>query len=241
MFEILRSATVLLTLLTLITGVAYPVAVTLVAQAVFPHAANGSLMERKTAAHEKAEHHNPRDWRSDTTKGLDSTGSELIGQPFSAPGYFWGRPSATAPFADNSMGGSGSNQATTNPALEQAVTERIEKLRQADPTNKSSIPVDLVTASASGLDPHISQAAALYQLERVARARNLDPFSVNKLVLSHVEKPTFGVLGRSRINVLKLNLELDAMSSTNPHPSATASEEGKVEEEVKSDEPGVGK
>lgn len=233
MFEIFRTATILLSLLTLITGVAYPFAVTLVAQGVFPHAANGSLIARTAHPHEKSDHRNPRDWRSDSVHSSDSMGSELIGQPFSDPKYFWGRPSATAPFADNSMAGSGSNQATTNPALEQAITERIEKLRKADPTNKAPIPVDLVTASASGLDPHISQAAALYQVERVARQRNIDPFSLNKLVLSHVEKPTFGVLGRARVNVLKLNLALDGTSSSSSTDSNTPPPgEAKAQESV---------
>lgn len=221
MLETFRSATLMLAILTFITGVAYPFSVTLVAQGLFPQTANGSLMPRTPTVSRKHEQRNPRDWQSSDLKESEWLGSQLIGQPFSDPKYFWGRPSATAPFADNSMAGSGSNQATTNPALEQVVTERVQKLRQSDPSNKSAIPVDLVTASGSGLDPHISPAAALYQVERVARARNIDAFEVNKLVMTHVEKPTFGVLGRSRINVLKLNIDLDAIVTTNAQTDST--------------------
>ncbi len=210
MFQILRTAITLLALLTVITGVAYPFAVTAVAQIGFPKAANGSLFEKPLGAGNSSVHSNARDWRSATDQPPKWAGSELIGQPFSDPKYFWGRPSATAPVAYNSMGGSGSNQATTNPALVDAVRERVAKLRQEDPDNLAKVPVDLVTSSASGLDPHISEAAALYQVGRVARLRKIEPYTLNKLVLSHLERPTIGIFGQTRVNVLKLNLALDA-------------------------------
>jgi K+-transporting ATPase ATPase C chain len=210
MFPILRTASILFCMLTIVTGVAYPIAVTLVAQVAFPHAANGSLFERLPSANPTT-HGNSRDWRSGSSAQKNWVGSELVGQAFSDPKYFWSRPSATAPVAYNGLGGCGSNQATTNPALAEAVQERITKLRAEDPENKAEIPVDLVTASGSGLDPHISEAAARYQVGRVARVRKIDPYSVNKLVLSHTERPTIGVFGQTRINVLKLNLALDAL------------------------------
>ena len=200
----------MLGLLTISTGVAYPLAVTAVAQIGFPKAANGSLFEKPRGAANTPAHGNARDWRSDHTQPPKWAGSELIGQPFSDPKYFWGRPSATAPVAYNGMGGSGSNQAPTNPALVEAVRERVTKLRQDDPDNHAKVPVDLVTASASGLDPHISEAAALYQVGRVARLRKIEPYTLNKLVLSHLERPTIGIFGQTRVNVLKLNLALDA-------------------------------
>ena len=211
MFQIFRTATILFGLLTIITGVAYPLAVTAIAQMVFPHAANGSLIEKPGASLPAHLHTNPRDWRSDSSTPVEWVGSDLIGQPFAAPQYFWGRPSATGPVAYNGLGGSGSNQATTNPALEDAVRDRVAKLQAADPENKALVPIDLVTASASGLDPHISEAAALYQAQRVARVRNIDPYTVNKLVLSHTLRPTVGVFGQTRVNVLRLNMALDAL------------------------------
>jgi K+-transporting ATPase ATPase C chain len=184
----LRPALVSLALLTLITGVAYPVVVTLIAQTVFPSQANGSLIVDKDG------------------KVL---GSRLIGQPFDDPKYFWGRPSATSPHPYNAAASSGSNQGPTNPALTKAVQERVDALRAADPGNTAPVPVDLVTASASGLDPHISPAAALYQAPRVAKARNLDEAKVRALVAAHTQGRQLGFLGEPAVNVLTLNLALD--------------------------------
>lgn len=196
MIQIFKTASILFGLLTVLTGVIYPLGVTLIAQAVFPRAANGSLIEKPGEGTQPSQ----GKW----------AGSELIGQPFTDPAYFWGRPSATAPFAFNSLGGSGSNQAPTNPALTDAVRDRVKTLRDADPGNDAPVPIDLVTASASGLDPHISEAAALYQASRVARERDVDVSTVKKLVSAHTEKPTVGILGQTRVNVLKLNRDLDA-------------------------------
>ena len=186
----LRPAIVLLALLTVITGVVYPLVVTLVAQVAFPRQANGSLVVR-----------------SDRTD--DVVGSALIGQPFDDPKYFWGRPSATSPFPYNAASSSGSNLSPTNPDLIKAVQARVEALRSADPGNTAPVPVDLVTASGSGLDPHISPAAALYQVSRVAKARKLDPESVRQLVVQHTEGRWLGLLGEPHVNVLALNLALD--------------------------------
>jgi potassium-transporting ATPase KdpC subunit len=183
----LRPALVILVALTLVTGVAYPLLVTGVAQAVFPYQAQGSLI----------------------SKDGKLVGSTLIGQPFDDPKYFWGRPSATSPFAYNAASSSGSNLSPTNPDLIKAVQARVEALRAADPGNSAPVPVDLVTASGSGLDPHISPAAALYQVSRVARARKLDPESVRQLVAQHTEGRWLGLLGEPRVNVLALNLALD--------------------------------
>jgi K+-transporting ATPase ATPase C chain len=172
---------------TLVTGVIYPLVVTGVAQLVFSRQANGSLIVRNG----------------------QTVGSDLIGQPFDDPKYFWGRPSATSPFPDNAAASSGSNLGPSNPALMDAVQARIADLKAADPTNTQPIPVDLVTASGSGLDPHISVAAALYQLPRVARERNMSEADVRALVNSYTEGRQFGFLGEPRVNVLKLNLALD--------------------------------
>ncbi len=183
-----RPAIVSLALLSIITGVAYPALVTAIAQAAFPHQANGSLLMR------------------------DGTpvGSALIGQPFDDSKYFWGRPSATSPFPYNAGASAGSNLSPTNPALVKAVQDRVEALRAADPSNVAPVPVDLVTASGSGLDPHISPAAALYQVSRVARARRLDPDAVRQLVERQVEGRLLALLGEPRVNVLALNLALDS-------------------------------
>ena len=193
----LRPALVSLLLLTLLTGVAYPLLVTGLAQVVFPQQANGSLIVRDGQV----------------------VGSSLIGQSFDDPKYFWGRLSATGtvPYnsfnAENLTASSGSNYGPLNPALMEMVQARIDALKAADPTNTQLIPVDLVTASASGLDPHISPAAALYQLDRVARARGLDPAIVKQLIDQHTQRRDLGLLGEPRVNVLELNLALDGLST----------------------------
>ncbi|WP_314444722.1 potassium-transporting ATPase subunit KdpC [Massilia timonae] len=190
MQSILRPALALFAALTLACGVLYPLLVTGVAQAAFPVQANGSLVEQDGQV----------------------VGSRLIGQSFSAPGYFWGRPSATAPMANNGGGSSGSNQGPLNPALQEAVKGRIAALRALDPGNTAPVPVDLVTSSASGLDPEISVAAARYQTARVARARQLPAQQVGALVEAHTERPFLGLFGAARVNVLALNMALDAES-----------------------------
>src|SRR4030095_13014591 len=182
----LRPAVMVLVLLTLVTGVAYPLVVTGIAQAVFPFQAQGSLV----------------------VKDGKVVGSALIGQPFDDPKYFWSRPSATSPFADNAGASSGSNLSPTNPDLIKAVQGGVDALRAADPGNTSPVPVDLVTASGSGLDPHISPAAALYQVERVAKARKMSAADVRALVERHTEGRQLGFLGEPRVNVLALNLAL---------------------------------
>lgn len=185
---IARPALVLFALLAALTGLAYPLAVTGAAQALFPAQAAGSLVVR--------------DGRT--------VGSQLIGQNFSDPKHFWGRPSGTAPQPYNANASGGSNLGPLNPALVEAVKARVEALRAADPGNTAPVPVDLVTASGSGLDPHISPAAARYQAARVARARGLPPEQVEALIARHTEEPLWGVLGEPRVNVLALNLALDA-------------------------------
>jgi K+-transporting ATPase ATPase C chain len=188
MFKEIRPAIVSFLLLTLLTGIAYPLLVTGVSQVLMPDKANGSMI----------------------VKDGKPVGSSLIGQSFSGPKYFWSRPSATSPMPNNPSASGGSNLGPTNPALMEAVKGRVQALRDADPGNQLLIPVDLVTASASGLDPHISPAAAEYQLARVARVRNLNPDAVRKLMAEHTERRQFGILGEPRVNVLKLNLALDA-------------------------------
>jgi K+-transporting ATPase ATPase C chain len=185
-FQQLRPAIVLLVLLTLLTGVAYPAVVTGLAQLLFPKQANGSLIQREG----------------------QTIGSQLIGQTYSDPGYFWGRPSATSPVAYNAAASSGSNLGPLNPALTAAVETRIAALKSSDPDNRLPIPVDLVTASASGLDPHLSPAAAEYQVARVARQRGLSESAVRELVRKHTSGRQLGFLGEPRVNVLELNLAL---------------------------------
>jgi K+-transporting ATPase ATPase C chain len=188
MTSLFRPLIVLFVLLTAITGMAYPLAVTGLGAVAFPRQVAGSLV----------------------TRGNQPVGSSLIGQSFQQPNYFWGRLSATTPMPNNASGSGGSNLGPTNPALFDAVKSRIDALKTADPRNPLPIPVDLVTASASGLDPHISPAAALYQVARVARARQLDQARLKQLVLAHVEGPQWGLFGEPRVNVLALNLALDA-------------------------------
>lgn len=173
---------------TLITGILYPFAVTGIAQTIFPFQANGSVLVVQDQL----------------------AGSALIGQPFADPHYFWGRPSATGDFAYNAAASSGSNLGPTNPVLLDAVAARIAALRAADPENTAPIPVDLVTASASGLDPHISVAAAHYQVARVARERGMGEADLLALVAAHTDGRQWGLLGEPRVNVLALNLALDA-------------------------------
>lgn len=189
MKSLLKTSLLMLLALTLLTGVAYPLLITGLAQLFFNKQAHGSLLYE----HEKL------------------LGSELIGQPFADPKYFWSRPSATAAFAYNAAASSGSNLGPTNPVLLQMVQARVQALRAADPNNTRPIPVDLVTASASGLDPDISPAAAFYQVPRVARARGLDEAVVRRLVESHIAARQFGVLGEPRVKVLQLNLALTRM------------------------------
>ncbi|MBO9644172.1 MAG: potassium-transporting ATPase subunit KdpC [Pseudacidovorax sp.] len=188
--NLVRPCLVLFTALSVITGVVYPLAVTGVAGTLFPKQAAGSLVER----------------------GGKAVGSALIGQNFSDPGHFWGRPSATAPQPYNGSGSSGSNQGPLNPALTDAVKARVEALRAADPGNTAPVPADLVTASASGLDPHISPEAARYQAARVARVRGLNPAQVQQLIDAQVQQPVLPFLGNPVVNVLALNLALDAMA-----------------------------
>jgi K+-transporting ATPase ATPase C chain len=190
-FKHLRRAIVTILMFTVITGLLYPLLVTGLAQVVFPGKANGSLLK----------------------KGGRVVGSALIGQPFSNPKYFWGRLSATSPFAYNAGASSGSNYGPLNPALLDAVKKRVQDLRAADPENTQPIPVDLVTASGSGLDPHISMAAAQYQISRVARSRGMSEEQVHSLLDQYTEGRQLSFLGEARVNVLELNLALDGMKS----------------------------
>ncbi|WP_019867034.1 potassium-transporting ATPase subunit KdpC [Methylovulum miyakonense] len=189
MIKHLQPAVILFVIFTVLTGVVYPAIVTGLAQLLFPHQANGSLM---------------------TDSNGKIIGSNLIGQPFSDPGHFWGRPSATGPFPYNAGASSGSNLGPTNPALADAVKARIEALKAADPNHKAPVPVDLVMASGSGLDPHISPAAAEYQINRVAKARHIAPEKLRALVEANTEARQWGMFGEPRVNVLALNLALDA-------------------------------
>jgi K+-transporting ATPase ATPase C chain len=191
MRSVVRPALVTFALLTVLTGIVYPLAVTAVGQLAFPEQAAGSLI-----------------YRDDKPLG-----SSLIGQNFSDPKYIWGRPSATSPQPYNASSSSGSNQGPLNPALTDAVKGRIEALRAADPGNAAPVPVDLVTASASGLDPHISVAGAQFQAARVAKVRNIPLTQVQQLIAQFTEAQVFGFLGEPRVNVLRLNLALDAVRS----------------------------
>ena len=188
MKTLVRPAVTLFILLSIITGLIYPLFVTGISQALFPAQAAGSLIERDGKR----------------------VGSRLIGQTFTDPKYFWSRPSATGPYPNNAAASGGSNLGPSNPALKEAVQARIEALRAVDLGNTAPVPVDLVTASASGLDPHISPAAAEYQVARVARARGLPPEAVRTVVARHTEDRQWGVFGEPRVNVLELNLALDA-------------------------------
>lgn len=188
MGKLIRQSLMMLVALTALTGIVYPLLVTGAAQLLFPNAANGSVIDQ----------------------GGKAVGSRLIGQAFADPEYFWSRPSATALFANNPAAASGSNQGPTNQALADAVKQRIDALRAADPGNVDKVPVDLVTASGSGLDPHISPAAAEYQVARVARVRGITAQKLREFVDGATEQRQFGVLGEPRVNVLALNLALDA-------------------------------
>ena len=187
MFQQIRPALVVFGLLTILTGVIYPLAITAIAQTFFRSQANGSLIEKDGKV----------------------VGSSLIGQPFDAPRYFWARPSATGPAPYNAASSTGSNLGPTNPALLDAIQGRVEAIRKAHPDQAGPVPADLVTASASGLDPHISPAAAEYQVSRVAATRKLPEDKVRNVVRQHTEARQFGVLGEPRVNVLQLNLALD--------------------------------
>ncbi|MBI1826098.1 MAG: potassium-transporting ATPase subunit KdpC [Planctomycetes bacterium] len=190
MLKQLRISIVMFLTLTVLMGIAYPLVITGIAQVVFPSAANGSLIVRDGK----------------------TSGSELIGQLFDDPRYFWGRPSATTPYPYNAASSTGSNLAVSNPAQIDAVAQRVKKLHEADSTNTAPVPIDLVTASGSGLDPHISVAAAKYQVPRVAKLRNMTVESVSKLVDDATEKRQLGILGEPRVNVLLLNLSLEEVA-----------------------------
>jgi K+-transporting ATPase ATPase C chain len=192
MREHLRPALVILAALTILTGVVYPVAITAIARLVWPYQARGSVILQQGRI----------------------VGSSLIGQPFTGAKWFWGRPSATPSFPYNAAASAGSNVAPTNPSLLDSVGRRVAALRSADPGNVTPVPVDLVTSSASGLDPDISPAAALYQVHRVAQARGLAEARVRALVERHIRPRQLGLLGEERVNVLELNLALDSLSST---------------------------
>ncbi|WP_090693612.1 potassium-transporting ATPase subunit KdpC [Nitrosomonas sp. Nm34] len=189
MKNLIRPAITLFILISLVTGLLYPLAVTGIAQIAFPEQAAGSLLKR----------------------GDEMIGSILIGQNFSEPTFFWSRPSATSPMPYNAANSGGSNLGPTNPALIKSVSERIQKLRASHPGKEDKIPTDLVTTSASGLDPHISPAAAYYQVERVAAARGIDVATVQSLVDRSIETPQWGIWGDSRVNVLRLNLALEEL------------------------------
>jgi K+-transporting ATPase ATPase C chain len=185
----MRPALLMLIALSLLTGLVYPLLVTAVAQVAFPYQANGSLIQREGRP----------------------VGSALIGQGFADPKHFWGRPSATSPMPYNAAASGGSNFGPANPALTDVVRQRIAALRAADPGSDAPVPVDLVTTSGSGLDPHISPAAAEYQVPRVAKARGLDEERIRELVARHTQRRTLGLLGEPRVNVVELNFDLDSL------------------------------
>jgi K+-transporting ATPase ATPase C chain len=212
----LRTAIVVFVALALVTGVAYPAVVTLLAQIMFPHQANGSIVYAPESGAVN-DHSNIRDWWGTGRKGPDrakAIGSELIGQQFSAEGYFWGRPSATGPIPYNAAASTGSNYGPTNPTQLDAVKQRVESFRQSGLDAHSPIPIDLVTASGSGLDPHISPAAADYQVPRIARVRGIEEDEVRRAIAENVEGRTIGLFGEPRINVLRLNLALDELEAS---------------------------
>jgi K+-transporting ATPase ATPase C chain len=186
--QVIRPALIFMVVMTVLTGVIYPLLITGIAQIIFPNQANGSLIY----------------------EGDKLAGSALIGQPFDDPRYFWSRPSATGPFPYNAAASSGSNLGPIEPNLSTALQSRVDALKLADPGNALPVPVDLVTASASGLDPHISPAAAEYQISRVAKVRGLPENRVRGLVTKHTQGRTFGLLGEDRVNVMTLNLELNS-------------------------------
>jgi K+-transporting ATPase ATPase C chain len=190
--SMIRPALSLFVALTFATGIVYPLAVTGVAKAVFPAQAAGSLI----------------------VQDGKTVGSTLIGQSFSDPKYFWGRPSATSPMADNAAGSAGSNLGPLNPALTDAIKGRVDALRAADPGNTAPVPVDLVTTSASGIDPEISVAAAQYQAARIARVRHVAPEVIQGVIARHTQGRMFGLLGEARVNVLQMNLELQRVSAS---------------------------
>ena len=190
MIKHIKPALLLFIILTVLTGVIYPAIVTALAQLLFPSQANGSLITNSNG--------NPQ-------------GSSLIGQAFTNPAYFWSRPSATSPFPDNAGASSGSNLGPTNPALVAAIKARVEALKAADPENTAPIPIDLITASGSGLDPHISPAAANYQLNRIAKIRHMSLDKLQNLVAENTESRQFGIFGEPRVNVLTLNQALDTI------------------------------
>jgi K+-transporting ATPase ATPase C chain len=187
--QVIRPSVIFLVVMTVLTGLIYPLVITGISQVIFPSQANGSLIY----------------------EGDKLVGSSLIGQPFDDPKYFWSRPSATGPVPYNAAASSGSNLGPIEPNLTGAFTSRVEALKQADPENEKPVPVDLITASSSGLDPHISPAAAEYQVARVAKTRGLTLAAVRDLVRKHTELRTLGILGEHRVNVLTLNLELDKL------------------------------
>jgi len=191
MMESLRISARVLLVFTLLTGVIYPLAITGAAQLLFPRTANGNLI----------------------LEGGAAKGSALIGQPFDDAGYFWSRPSATAPNGYNATASSGGNLAVGNPDQLKAIADRVARLRQADSGNREPVPADLVTASGSGLDPHISPAAARFQMGRVARSRGLNAETVGRLIDEQIEQPQWGVFGSPRVNVLRLNLALDGLEA----------------------------
>ena len=192
MISYIKPALILFTLMTLLTGVAYPLLVTGLAQLIFPQQANGSLM---------------------TDKHGNTLGSKLIGQAFQDPRYFWGRPSATAPYPNNAGASGGSNLGPTNPLLIETIKARIAALQDYELNNNKPVPIDLMTASGSGIDPHISPAAAEYQLNRVALIRQINPDKLKQLIQAHTEERQWGMLGEPRVNVLTLNLALDKLPS----------------------------